>query len=581
MGFFLRLLLISAFLSSLATAGDASGDVMRLVRGPWQWRTPDGVPHCACVVSGVVVIPPIMPVDDRPVLITSTISELPHEPLLRVIQIHFPVGTLGEVVWSVGHETRKVHLTPAPVRNGPVRIAITSARAWPDQASIKTLSKYLGGPPQFVLALGDNIASRLGTGGWESDVPVMVVSPTNPALTACLGGADAAWRSGLDVGVLGLVASADRSRADLALARNLSPWLVYLDVPGGWDPANGRLDPGSPAVLGTLIAACQRLAVPLVLGAGTSGLISDPLILAPGGAVQPAPGGVRYVLAAPAGDDWLATLPNEIALPLEQPDPPLKSTDPPLKPMISGLVADAQRLECLFVRSDDEQPIRLRWDHGDEPGPAAGRGDVAALVKKLLATESLTTPAAQSDLEYLLWLPRATLLHGDVPPELTVRMRDEGGPFGRAVARRLAVMKNDDPSAKLTGEPDSLVTRDILLWKLTHVRGRDAFSWREAAAATSDIAALSAILSEATRETGGDLLPALVRRVELQAEGTIPLDTEPLLQHRLFTAVFDNVHLSPTPLRPLAVKLRDIVSPLGRGPIDRFIKRHGEQRPVP
>ena len=568
MGISLRLLLISAFLSSLATAGDASSDVMRITRGPWQWRTADGVPHIACVASGVVVMPPVMQVDERPVMVTSTTNPLPRETQLHVIIIHFPTGTIGDVVWPVGHDAVKLHLPPSPAHDAVARIAITSARSWPDQASIAALSKHLGGPPQLVLALGNDIAARLGTGEWESTIPVVIVAPEDPTLSASLGGADAAWRSGLDIGVLGLAASTDRSRADLVLARNLSPWLVYLDVPGGWDPANGRADQGSPTVLGTLLAACQRLSVPLILGASTAGLVSDPMILAPGGIVQVVPGGVRYVLATPAADDGLAKLPNEIALPLEQ-------------PLLAGLIATNQRLECVFVRPEEALPLRLRWEHGEDPGPAAGRGDSALLVKRLTAAESLDTPAAQTDLEQLCWLPRTALLKCDATPEFTARLRDEGGPFGHAVARRLAVMKNDDPTAKLPGDPDPLVARDVMLWQLTHIRGHDALSWREAAATTTDVAALQAVLSEATRETGSDLMPALIRRVELQAEGTIPLDTDPLLQHRLFTAIFDNVHLSPTPLRAMALKLRDKASPLGRGPIDRFIARHGEMRPVP
>jgi hypothetical protein len=182
-------------------------------------------------------------------------------------------------------------------------------------------------------------------------------------------------------------------------------------------------------------------------------------------------------------------------------------------------------------------------------------------------------------LERLAGLPRAALADATFTSALLIRLRDEGGAAGHALVRRLAPILSDIPGApKLDGDPDPAAQRDILLWRIARVRGREAIGWREQAAASPDPLVLRAVLADVARDPARELLPVLARRVALQAEGTLPLDGDPIDQHRLFSTVFDDVRSSPTPLRPLAVKLRDKAAALARGPIDRFIARHGAVR---
>ena len=75
-------------------------------------------------------------------------------------------------------------------------------------------------------------------------------------------------------------------------------------------------------------------------------------------------------------------------------------------------------------------------------------------------------------------------------------------------------------------------------------------------------------------------LGLFIDRLQAQANGTLPFAADPLLQHRLVAAVFDATDLGPTPLRPLAVTLRERLDPLARGPVDRFLAHYGEVRPA-
>lgn len=97
-------------------------------------------------------------------------------------------------------------------------------------------------------------------------------------------------------------------------------------------------------------------------------------------------------------------------------------------------------------------------------------------------------------------------------------------------------------------------------------------------AASPDSIILRAVLFAYERHPDPDLTRLLIRRISLQAAGSMPFESDVLIEHRLLTAVFDSTTTSPTPLRPLAVALRPRLDPLGRGPVERFIARHGEAR---
>ncbi len=557
---------LTCLLLLLAVAAPAA-ESARVIRGPWWWHAADGAPHVGVAVAGPAEIPSQATLDGRSIPLTGELRPLPaaNDGADGVVVLHLPVGCAGALRLELAGAVMTMRLRPPPAANAPARLALAGGRAWPDRVMLDALGRAMGGPAQLVLALGAGVPARLGTGGWESDIPIAVVAPADPALAACSGGDDAAWRHGLRLGLLGLPASPDRARADLALARDLSPWLVYLDAPAGWDPAISERRPSDPSGLGVLLAACQRLKVPLALGAGASGFVSEPLAMQAGGSVGIAAGGVRYVLPTPAADQGLGRLPSEIALPLEQ-------------PMLAGLAATIDELRLLIVHPGEAEPVHLDWRRSED-GEAA---KASALRQLVTAAESLDTPEMRQAIATWTWLTRQDLSAAMPDAEQIARLRDEGGSQGRTLARRLALIALDDPQvAAVPGDADPLVARDHLLWKLATVRGGDAISWRDQAAATTDPVVLRALLADLARDEERTVLPALVARVALQAAGTLPLDPDPIDEHNLCAAVFDDVHLSPTPLRPWALILRDQVDPLARGPIERFLERHGEMRPVP
>lgn len=551
----------------VVAAGASAGEAARVVRGPWWWHAADGAPRVAVATAGAPAVPATAQLDGAEVALAGEVLPLADrsDDADHVLVLRLAAGASGGLRALVDGQPVAARLRPPPAPDAPARIALAGGRAWPDRAGLATLGGALGGPPDLVLALGDGAPMRLGTGGWEAEIPVAVVAPAAPALAACTGGQDERWRHGLRVGVLGLPASPDRGRADLALARDLSPWLVYLDVPAGWDPAIGHQRAGDPRDLGVLLAACQRLSVPLALGAGSAGLVSEPLRMQDGGAVGTGPRGVRYVLPVPATDDGLARIGAATALPLEQ-------------PLVCGLAAELGTLRLAMARPGEAGAVVLEWRRGEADADGA-----AALARAAAAAEALDAPAARDAIRRWSWLPRQDLAAAMPDPALIARLREEGGAQGRMLARRLALIAAEDPSAAAAagGEPDPLLARDLLLWRIGTVRGADAAGWRLQAAATADPLALRALLADVARDPERQLLPVLVERVRLQAGGELPLDPDPLDQHRLFAAVFDDLRLSPTPLRPWAVALRERADPLARGPIARFLARHGAERPVP
>lgn len=561
-----RSLAAAAVLTALLAGQLGAADSARIVRGPWMWFGADGAPHVGVALAGAPAPPTSGQLDGIEVAVNGELHDLANhtDGADHVLVLHLATGQTGRLRVEIAGQPVSARLSRPPTSDSPARIALASGRAWPDRAGLATLARAMDGEAQLVLALGDGVPLRLGTGGWESEIPLAVVAPPGPDLAACTNGLDERWRHGLRIGVLGLPASPDRGRADLALARDLSPWLVYLDIPAGWDPAIGQHRPSDPRDLGVLLAACQRLSVPLAIGAGAAGLVSEPLRLQTGGVVDIVRDGVRYALPVPATDDGLARISPAAALALEQ-------------PLLSGLTADLARLRLVMIRPGENDAVQLVWKRGDD-----GRDDTAAdLAKTVTTAEALDTPAVREAMRRWSWLPRSELASAMPTAETIIRLRDEGGAQGRALARRLTLIAADDPAiGLLPGDPDPMALRDQLLWKIGTVRGADSASWRLQAATSIDPLVLRALLVDVTRDPERQLLPTLLERVRLQAAGELPLDPDPLDQHRLFAIVFDDMRLSPTPLRTYAVALREKADPLARGPIERFIARHGVERPI-
>lgn len=549
----------------LALAAALAGGEARLIRGPWWWHDAAGAPRVAVAVRGAPAVPGEVSIDGQPVAVDAVRHPCPDpgDGTDGIVVLRLPPGTRGELQLTLAGRTLSATLAPPPARDAaPVRMAVLAPHAWPDAEAWQRLTEALGGPPQLALVLGRGAPARLGSGGWEGAVPLAIVAEDEPALAAVSDGEHQRWRRGLGLGILGLPAAEERTQAHLALARDLSPWLVYLDVPAAWDPALSRPRPGRAADLAPLIAACQQLRAPLILAAGGVGLVSEPLSAKPGEGLKVQADGVRYVLPCPAEHEGLAALPPEIAVVLPA-------------PLLAGLEATLGRLRLVFSAADG--PLELVWER--EPGP---RPPPAALAQQLAAAGELLEPEAQAQIADWLWRAPSELLAELPDPALVARLRDAGGWTGRLLARRLLRLAAEQPTYPAPpGEPDPLLRREVLLARLVSHRGKDAKGWQHEAATSPDPWVLRALLHDLARDPERTALPALRERVALQAAGALPLDPDPLDQHRLMHAVFDDLTASPTELRPWALALRGRVDPLARGPLERFLQRHGEQRPVP
>jgi len=289
---------------------------------------------------------------------------------------------------------------------------------------------------------------------------------------------------------------------------------------------------------------------------GRAGFISEPLVARARGLRVAAPG-PRVIGATPAGDG-LAALDDEIAAAIHA-------------PALVGIQADADQLRVVVV-AVDQPPLAVSWTvgaggHGwgttraDVAWRAWRGGDGAALAGVAWAESSSLAAVILNDED------RKALLEAAA-----------GDGIARLAACRL-LSQPAAPAGPAADWPDWLA-REIVLRDLS----RGLLASETPAAGAIVRGADEHVLVAALRALAGPhrprVLALLSDRLTAQAAGGLPFAEDPLLQHRLVAAVFDATDLSPTPLRPLAVALRDRLDPLARGPVDRFLARHGEVRPA-
>lgn len=492
-------------------------------------------------------------------------------------------GTCALVVDGVPHP---IVLPTRPSSSATVRMAIAGARNWPSPSDLERLATALGGPVSVVVAVGDDVAGCLGRGGWESAIPVLPLVPRagggtdtqraeRLAVDAALWGpALGWWPAGAVWGMLGLPTGGDEDQARSAMARDLSPWLVHVARNMRWDPAltvaghRGRM-----ADLAPLVGYCQRFNVPVVLACdGHAGWISEPMAVEQGRILVRAEG-TRFIGATPAGDP-LASLPDGIALAIE-------------RPALVGLAAVTGELLVAQVGLGGDLPVQiLRYGLSGADRRRQGSGWGLADAEACRATWVAGGAPAVAALEDLSWAAspvysRLRLGNDDFARLLGAASSDA---VALRLLRRLVAVDNilrDHITPALPQVPP-LVIRDLVLRQIARPR----LAVAEVAACSApvvsgdDAALIRAVLAAAT--DGGDqvMLGFLVSRLQNQAAGTLPLEADPILQHRILCAVFDADTLSPTPLRAIALALRDKVDALGKGPVERLLKRVGEKRPM-
>lgn len=499
---------------------------------------------------------------------------------LRVVIAPVVGGTCTLLVDGVAHA---LSLPARPSSSAEVRVAVAGARNWPGPADLERLSQALGGPVSVVVAVGADVADCLGRGGWESRVPVLPLvsreaAPTAPSAAriavdeAVWGPALGWWPAGGTWGMLGLPTGSDDSQARSAMARDLSPWLVYVARRASWDPAlSFARTRGQMADLAPLIGFCQRFNVPVVLAAGgQAGWISEPLAVDQGRLAVRAEG-TRIIGATPAGDP-LASLPDGIALAVERPA------------LVGISAATGELLVVLTGLGGDEPEQKLRYGVSGAERRRHGSGWGLAEVEVCLTAWMAGGSQAAAALEDLSWVA--------APAFTRLRLgNDEFARLSSAAATDVAALRllrrlvavDQELSAHIApalAQMPPQMLRDLVLRQIARPRLVESASWSSSVVSGDDATLLRAVLAAAT--DGGDpiMLDLLVKRLRNQADGSVPLESDSILQHRILCAVFDADTLSPTPLRAIALDLRNKVDALGKGPVERFLKRVGEKRPV-
>ncbi len=456
---------------------------------------------------------------------------------------------------------------PAP--GATVRALLVSALTYPTAEQLAAIEGRLGGPATCAIWLGDGDGRRLGSGGWESRLPVAVVAD---AASPALG--DRLAAPGLRLGDLRL-AAADQD-ADLpASLSDPAPWSVILLTRAPWDLRLGATATG-PDRLRFPVQVAVRRQVPLIIAGGSAaGFLSEPLVVDERGRIQAKAGGIRYAVLPPGGEP-LACLPRSVAVALDAPAVPV-------------LVVDQGDLT---LDLGDHDPRTWRWQRPtievEQAGPGWGFGDGAELAETWRAgIGSLSAGSASAtvvDTAALVALPRDELARGGWDVLTLFRLARpadrEALPGERQLARRLV---SDpwfvgDEATLLARMPDWLQREAILRWMAAS--DGETGTWTEPLARSQDDHLLRAWLAQVERAPTAALLAPGVRRLELQATGEVPADPDPLFQNRLTAAVFDSPLLSPTPLRPIAAALQDKLAAVGYAPAKRFLERKGRFRPV-
>ncbi len=578
----MRTLLLLWLFTTLATA--ATVEIAPSWCGPWQIVRSDGQRQIGlecqapAATDQEVVLARAGTAERLPLIVSRRELRRPGRPPSMVLDMRISERDCppGDYRLSVGARTCELTVIAgrAPA-DRPARVAVMGRWNYPSRKDLERLGDALGGPVQLVVGVGGGVGEPLGTGGWEARIPLLLLagapaSPDEPGsgrLAGLVADGLAQWPQGARWGALGLPC-ADREQAGHAIAADLSPWQVFIEPQASWNPSLRARGEAELHQAQPLIALCQRMQLPLVLaGAGGAGFISEPLAVAEG-RLGIAPGGTRYLGLCPAGEG-LSTLPAEIALAVDQ-------------AALIGLVADGLGLAAVVLPLNGDAALHLAYFHGDEPaarlGAGWGGGDGEALKKQWLAGGA----DAAAALDQLGWLSGSLLAAMHIGDEELSRLAAGAAadPDAMRLLRRLSGVTAiaDGSMQHRTGTLPEVLTRDLVLRQLG--RGHDIDEELIVpAAASGDQQLLRALLRAYERQPAAGLGLLLTRRIALQANGVLPVEEDAVIEHRLIVAVFDSTTASPTTLRPLAVALRSRLGAALRGPVERFIARHGESRP--
>ena len=477
-------------------------------------------------------------------------------------------------------------LPPTPLQEAEVAIAIAGTSAWPNAHGLERLSHTLGTPIQAVLVLDAlDLPKRLGQGGWESSLPIIVLGNLPRSLSPWLGTGQGYFPTGLSWGALGLPVAEDPQSAARALGMHKSLWTVPCAPSTPWDPALiAPRDRSDQVALIPLVRLAYGLSLPLILGGGSlSGLLTDPLALTESGDVVGRAGGTRFLLVPGLGDG-LAHIGPDLAIPFDM-------------PALTGLAADEDRLTLAVLPKDREEATVATWQASPAataplPGGPGGGDPVAltAILKAGLPADPAPGPeavvAAEAAADALALLPYRTLRTVSLTPQHWQQLlapavgSEQSAPWQRRLVSRM--LGDGDIRARFA--PRLAMVPD---WARRHVIQRlmsdpheVVATWLDAVAGGADPVPVRAAILRAQRSTKPEDYAVLVERLRRQAAGTVAVDLDPVLQSQLIAAVFTSPWLSPTPLRPIARDLAPRVGALAQAELARFTARQGAERPI-
>lgn len=571
-------------LAALAILGSAEPPPLThrdRIAGPWLLLSPAGT-HLGIAFQGA---PPPAQIGRLSLRAAGRILDPPRQVgLLRegrpvtVLDWPLPTGATachlssGELGWEV--------VVPTPIEDDePTRIAVAGPGNWPQSSELEALAGRLGGPLQAVVVPdGRGLEQVLGSGGWESGVPVAIL-PRNPApeeLRLVAGEALLPWPRGLAIGSIALPSALPGQAAD-ALGQAQGDWSVLVLPEPLWDLGlQATPQQSEVAPVRSLLHLCAGQGVPLVLASGRAGFLSEPLGGDPAGRFGAQPGGCRYLAATPDGQG-LGRLPAEAVMPLPG-------------PQLFGLVSDQDRLTLMTVgqRGATAADLTLVWRRpvaGAPPAPGGwGGGEARALRERWLDQQRSATGAGVEILADLAWCAGGTLTNAGFTGE-DFRALVAAGEAGSQDARRLALrlMADRQLLAAWVGRVAALpewMQYEVVLRELADPRSL-VDRWGPVVVRSRDARLVRAVIGAVERGGRRDLQEVLLDRLRLQGEGSLPFDQDPILQSRLSSLIFDSGELSPTRLRPVALTLKERLHPVARRPVLEFLRRHGEERPVP
>jgi hypothetical protein len=487
------------------------------------------------------------------------------------------------VTLSIAGEQWQLALQPRAKRER-TRLLLIGAHNWPIASDIIALEKIIGEPFDAMVLDGWTALAQAGSGGWESNYPMLVIPRYDVAdernsdlimaqARIMSGGIFNQHQHGVQWGFIGLPYVHETQDAPAIIARDLSPWQIVLTDSTFWE-----LGIMSPVITRTtthqssLLSLCRHLEIPLIIPlSGGAGWWSEGLA-AERGTIVADRSGTRIWSATPRAVEYMAMLPQHIIGTLPR----------------HGwcvLSADAKQLQVAWIDRAGKKDPQLRWAHDDavpqrvtlmndydpvelyrQAFPTDPGGDNAKIQQARDTISRLST----SEIEKL---------HLSLA-DIGIILGDAGAPANLALLRRITGIHDlahgllYEYGANLPAE----VMRDLLLRQLASSGDFTPQPWLSYITTTSDEITLRALLRARHDTSGSGARELLVARVRAQANGQLGLESDPLLQHRLMTAVFDATDLSPTTLRPLAVAIRDKLTGFTGGPVERFITRHGVVR---